>query len=170
MAQNETKIKDKGMAKILVELKKLEDKPFVKTGQPAESKESGKAHEDGITNLDLAFIHEFGVDNIPERSHIRAAFDSARQELQALTDKLIGQIYDGQKTVEEALDIIGLTKEANIQKLVRAGLSPDLADSTKRARLSKFGKKGADPTPLIDTAQYINSIKSIKIMKKKGGL
>lgn len=173
MAKNETIVKDRGAAKILVELKKLEKKPFVKVGVPAEKAE---AHDegDGLTNIDLAFIHEFGTidagGNIPERSHIRAAFDQAKQELNSLTEKLHGQILEGKTTVEDALDIIILKKVANIQKLVRAGLEPDLAEATLKIRLAKFGKKGANPTPLIDTSQYLNSITGVKVMEKKGAL
>jgi len=170
MAKNETKEKDLGAARILKEMAKLEKQPFVKTGLPAEGQDTEANHEDseGLTNLDLGFIHEFGNpdQNIPERSHVRAAFDNNKKDLQKMTDTLAGKILDGKETVESSLDKIGLKKVANIQNLVRSGEElEELSETTKKIRLKKTGD--SDPTPLIDTAQYLNSITSVKKMEKE---
>lgn len=154
----ETKEKDLGFKKIREELRKLEDKPFVKVGLPAEKSKTNKVRgfETGeqFTNLDIGFVQEFGTEDgsVPERSHIRAAFDQNKKKLEKLTDQLVGKIYDGKMTVEDALDILGLSKVTNIQKLIRSGLSP--------------GLKFRSGTPLLDTGQYLAAMTFIRKMKK----
>lgn len=152
MAKNDTKDNDKGYDRIMRELKKLKANPYVKVGLPAKQEKTNTQRGDGFTNLDIAAVNEFGNDTVPERPHIRPAFDNNKKNLQKLTDKLAGQIYDGGMTVERSLDILGLKMVANIQKLVRSGLEPPV-------------QRGG--TPLVDTGQYVNSFTYTKVMDKK---
>jgi len=147
-----TKETDKGFKSLMLEFKKLEAKPFVKVGLP-EGKPKTKAERDGVTNLDIAVVNEFGAGPAPERSHIRAAFDQNKKELNQFTEKLMIKILDGKMKVDAALELLGLKKVSNIQKLVRSGLTPPL--------------KRREGTPLIDTGVYISSITFAKIMKGK---
>lgn len=153
MAKVETKEKDLGFEKIITELEKLDASPFVKVGLPTESQKT-KEDRGGFTNLDIAFQNEFGSpdNNIPERSHIRSAFDENIKKIAKLSDGLVGKIYDGKITVEDALNLIGLKKVANIQNKVRSGLEPEV-------------QRGG--TPLIDTGQYIGSIQHKIVMDGK---
>ena len=152
MAKSETKVKDLGIGKIFEELAKLEKDPFVKVGFPADLPKS-KKKRGKFTNIDIAFVQEFGSPDqgIPERSHIRAAFDENVKKLTKLSDELIGKIYDGVITVEKALGLIGEKKTANIQKKIRSGIDPPL--------------KSRSGTPLLDTGQYVGSVGHKVFMK-----
>ena len=161
--------KDLGFGSIIKELKKLEDKPFVKVGFPAEFKSGDKFKKfsiDGgdsveisnvVTVLDAAIWNEFGTETIPERSFVRAAFDANRSKYEKVTKKLLIKIYKSQMTVERALDILGLILENDIKTMILNGNFVPLAISTVL-------RKGSEK-PLIDTAQMINSVRFKRIMK-----
>jgi len=155
MAQNETTSKDLGYDNILKELKKLESNPFVKVGLPQDGADTNASREGGFTNLDIAMVQEFGTEDgsIPERSHVRAAFDENKKKLNKLTDVLAGKIMDGKETVENALNKIGILKVSNIQKKIRTGLTPAV-------------KRGG--TPLLNTGQYVGSFTYTKVMNGEG--
>lgn len=115
--------------------------------------------EGGLSNVQVATIHEFGAGRIPERSFIRATFDAQRQAYFTLAARLAGALYDGKTTVEKALGLMGMKMVADIRAHIRAGIAPPLAESTLRRRRAKgrVGAKG-EPVALIDTSQLINSI------------
>lgn len=156
-----TRVIDRGFKRIIKELKKLEKKPYVKVGFPAESSktEAGKEDSDGdvsefVTVLEVAIYHEFGTINMPERSFIRASFDQERKKYEELNKKLLTDIYSGNKTVEKALDILGMTIENDIKAFIRNG---DVSPESIRA-LNEGG------TTLDDTGQMLNSITYVKVM------
>ena len=155
MGKSETKVKDLGFNKIIEELEKLDKGPFVKIGLPAEGKKTKEQREEGFTNLDIAFVQEFGSPkaNIPERSHIRAAYDENLKKTQKFSDALVDKIYAGRITVEKALNLVGIKQVADIQKKIRSGIQPPV-------------QRGG--TPLLDTGQYVGSFshKLIKSGKK----
>ena len=155
MAIVKTIEKDIGFAKILIELKKLDDNPFVKTGWPAEEPKVSAKHEGSpLTVAEIIIIHEFGAPDagIPERSSVRSTYDANVKKWGQQTDKLVGQIYDGKLTVETALDRIGLVMINDTKKTIVAGIAPPLK--------TRVG------TPLIDTAQTLNAL-TFKRFKKR---
>lgn len=150
--------KDRGYKRIIKELEKLRDKPHVKVGYPKENEDTKAKHEDGVTTvLHLALIHEFGAGNVPERSFVRAAYDIHKKEYQAMTKKLMGEIIDGNHTVESALGLIGLKMQNDIKALMVEGIEPKRKDSTVKRIEAKRNMPASD-RPLIDTAQLLNSI------------
>ena len=161
--------KDLGFGSIIKELKKLEDRPFVKAGFPAEFKSGDKfksfsTNEGGeveiskiVTVLDAAIWNEFGTETIPERSFLRSAFDKHRSKYERKTKLLLIKIYKSQMTVERALDILGLMLETDIKDMIRNGQFEPLS-------LVTILNKGSDK-PLIDTAQMLNSVRFKRIMK-----
>ena len=169
--------KDLGYLDILKQLKKLEDKPFVKVGFPAEFKSASTPKkftsasvgesdsvvliDPNVTVLDAAIWNEFGTEIIPERSFVRSAFDKNRAKYEKTTKKLLIQIYQSKVSVERALDILGLLIETDIKDMIRNGDFEPLSDVT-------IAKKGSDK-PLIDTAQMINSVRFKRIMKRVTG-
>lgn len=169
--------KDLGYLDILKQLKKLENKPFVKVGFPAEFKSGStpKRHteptegasvfdadkivvtDENVTVLDAAIWNEFGTETIPERSFVRSAFDKNRKKYEKMTKVLLVRIYKSEVSVERALDILGLMIETDIKDMIKNGNFEPLSINTVL-------RKGSDK-PLIDTAQMINSVRFKRIMK-----
>lgn len=155
-----TRVIDHGFNAIIKELRKLEKKPFVKIGYPKEKsstdaeKETSDDSESFVTVLDVALWHEFGTNNMAERSFVRSSFDQNRKKYEELNKKLLVKIYSGKMTVEKALDILGFTIENDIKAFIKDGeVNPD----SQRA-IDEGG------TTLWDTGQLINSITFIKVM------
>jgi len=146
-----TKIKDFGMKKMLKTMEKFESSPHVKVGLPMESQATNSSREGGITNVEIAVKNEFGSpsENIPERSHIRKAYDINFKKRAKLTDNLLLKVQDGSLSLEDALDRLGLFMVANIKKVISAGIAPK-------------SSRGSGATPLIDTGIYISSISYVK--------
>lgn len=152
-----TKVKDRGYKRIIRELRKLENKPMVKVGYPEEKNEKDEKHagkesgEDNFTTvLDIAVFHEFGTVHLPERSFVRAAFDKNRKEYENLNVKLLNKIYDGTLTVEKALDILGETILNDIKTFLTN---------------NEVQPPSATEKTLVDTAQMLNALTYIKVMK-----
>lgn len=106
---------------------------------------------DGMTNAEIAAIHEFGAPraNIPERAHIRGTFDAKQAEWQAMAAKLLKGVLMDRFSPEQALGILGEKAVADMRAFVRAGVPPPLKPATIRAKGSS--------TPLIDTGRYVQS-------------
>lgn len=163
---------DHGFKGIIKELKKLENKPYVKVGYPSKkaptkdkklkritlSQENDLeliVQDEFVTVLDVAIFHEFGTVRLDERSFVRASFDKNRKKYEATNKKLLIDIYSGKKTVEQALDILGIMILTDIKSFLTDGeVKPD---SIRAA--SENGKT------LIDTAQLLNAITFIRVMK-----
>lgn len=157
MAKNQTKEIDHGFKRIMIELKKLEYKPFVKIGYPEEKPKTNEDHKGGefVTVLDVAVFAEFGTINSPERSFIRASFDNNVKKYEDLNKKLLVKIYSGTMTVEKALDILGETILNDIKTFIR--------NSEVEPKSIRAIREGG--TTLWDTGQLINALTYIKVMK-----
>ncbi len=109
-------------------------------------------NRDGLTNVALATIHEFGVpeSKIPERSFIRATIDANQAKYFRFIQKLSGKVILGEMSEERALNLLGLLVVSDIQARIEAGIEPDLKPAT-------IARKGSS-TPLIDSGILKNSI------------
>jgi hypothetical protein len=109
----------------------------------------GNAEHDGLSNAELGAIHEFGTQNIPQRSFIRAWAD----ERQLLLDEWIAEaanaVLEGDDPVLTS-ERVALQMEAGIKERILGGISPSLDPDTKR------GKEGG--VPLIESSQLLGSI------------
>ena len=152
MARPKTTDRDLGYKKILKEINKVERSPHVKVGFPVEKSETKEKHSGSkATVVEIAIFHEFGTSTgIPQRSFIRATFDEQKEKWLELTGKLHLEIYKGNMDVAKALAIIGLRIETDQKNKIRSGIPPEL--------------KFREGTPLIDTAQMINSIQFQVVM------
>lgn len=115
----------------------------------------GKAEEEhrggDVTNAELAAIHEFGTEDIPERSFLRATFYGTRNaELRALTARLCKLVLEGKMNVKRAIGIIGAWGARAVKAEIVAGIDPPLQEAT-------IERKGSS-TPLIDTGQLLGAI------------
>jgi hypothetical protein len=158
-----THVVDHGFKGIMKELRKLEYKPIVKIGFPEQhnKKDKGKLYEvpgeeglflesNFVTVLDVAVFHEFGTIHLPERSFIRASFDKNVGKYNKMTKDLLVKIYSGKATVEKALDILGETILNDIKTFLTN---------------NEVTPPSATEKTLVDTAQMLNSLTYIKVMK-----
>ena len=132
---------------------------------------------DDATMLVIAYAHEFGAKIpkrfktthvqgpwgstkerdesakwiiIPERSYLRAGFDTYANEVQGKMEYLLGQVLDGKTTGRHALNALGGFVATRIQAYLTDLKTPPLAESTIK-------RKGSS-NPLIDTGQLRDSI------------
>lgn len=134
---------DRGWEKMLKAAKQLEQRPYIEVGLPGGT---------GADVLLIGLVHEFGtVDSrIPERSWLRGAYDAHHAEWSKLGGQLLAKVVEGKLSVEKGLGLLGEKIVSDIKKHIKERIPPPLADATIEA-------KGSD-IPLIDTAQFINSI------------
>ena len=138
---------DLGWSKLFREMKEL-DKKSVKVGV-----QNGDKTEDG--KEDLAYIagtHEFGFDNIPQRSFIRAGVDNKMGQIKNLSENVSGKIIDGM-SVKTGLNLIGLEVTGIIQEYISSGNFTPNSPKT-------IAKKGSSK-PLIDTGHLRQSIRHV---------
>ncbi len=122
-----------------------------------EGRQTGRG-DTSINNVGLAVVHEFGATirtgtatiRIPERSFLRAAFDENRSKYLRMLRLLTRRVAGGQLTVDQMLGQIGEVAKADVERLIAAGVPPDIKESTKR-------RKGSS-VPLIDTGQLRQAI------------
>jgi hypothetical protein len=103
----------------------------------------------GQTVADVATFNEFGL-GVPERSFIRGWFDENEPKLGAFLKKLDQRVLAGELTLEQAKNQFGLICVGGIQRRMVAGIAPENAESTKKAKGSS--------TPLVDTGQLKSSV------------
>ena len=122
-------------------------------------KQAEAAHEGGLTNGELALIHEFGTADgrIPSRSFMRAPFDANKSRYIEMLRKLLKAVYEGKATVPQVLGIVAMKMASDQQAAIRAGIPPPL-------KLKTIARKGSSK-PLIDTGQLIRSITGGVVLK-----
>lgn len=124
------------------------DKPTVAVG--IFEKEGAATTGDGTTIIEVATWQEFGTEEIPERSFLRAWFDENIDKAGEALRRLMVSVVQGKRTKEQALELFGAWLQGQIQARISAGISPPNAEST-------IAKKGSS-TPLIDKGQLRSSI------------
>lgn len=102
------------------------------------------------TVLDVAQVHEFGTDRIPQRSFVRAWMDAHYSDVGQLAYKLMQAQMQGKQTLPQALGKIGSYMAGGMKARIAQGIPPPLAAST-------IARKGSS-VPLIDTGQLRASI------------
>jgi hypothetical protein len=119
------------------------------------SKGGSEPHgEGGLSLVEIAAVHEFGSTDghVPERSFIRRAMVEHEGEIVKKQAELSKAVIAGTKSVDTALDELGVFATALVKKTIGTGASipPTLKDST-------VARKGSSRA-LIDTGQLIGSI------------
>lgn len=146
---------DKGLdelKKVLSDLKK--GKSYVKVGVVGGSADTARADADGLTNAQLAAVHEYGAPErgIPERSFIRAPFAANRQQYIQQLRGLVAKVYRRQLSISRALGLMGAKISADLKNNITAGegVPPPNAPATVKAKGSS--------RPLVDTGRLLGSI------------
>lgn len=146
--------------KIWIELRKLEQKPYIKVG----ILEASGQHKGGVnvTVADVASFMEYGTETVPPRSFIASTLFKRSAELKKLVESQIRLIFEGKQTVDGALDVIGLKVTTWIKDHIIQGDFdwPPLKESTIIAKGS--GQE------LIDTGQLLASVTYEKVMAANG--
>jgi hypothetical protein len=135
---------------IAINLKKA-NRRVAAVGLP-ESKVGNVIYGDGITVVKIGIWHEFGIGN-PERSWLRVPLRHNAAKLSKIMQAQYDEILHGRKTVDEALDFIGLAASNFCKGAFRArgyGEWKDISEATKQRK----GSTGI----LIDTGTLRNSI------------
>jgi len=122
--------------------KSLKGSDLVKVGLPKGSND----YPDGTSVIMVGSVHEFGSPSkgIPQRSFLRATVETGRREYRQLFKKLSKRIVNGKITKKEALGIIGIQVQGDVQERITKGINPSL--------------KSREGTPLIDTGHLRQSI------------
>lgn len=148
--------KDHGLKKLfertLPELARAN--PYVRVGIFSDEKGGGDDHDGtALTNVELAAIHEFGVEelNIPERSFIRSTVREKTGDYVSILRKLLKLVVEDRMDAKQMFDIIGARIVSDINAKVRQdGVPPPLKPETIR-------RKGSSRA-LIDTGLMLASL------------
>jgi hypothetical protein len=111
--------------------------------------DGAKMYVDGVTVLDVATFHEFGL-GVPERSFLRGWFDENIERAREALVRLMRSVVEGKRTKEQALELFGVWLVGEIQKRMAENIPPPLAPET-------IARKGSD-VALIDTGQLRSSV------------
>jgi len=138
---------DKGMEKILEEMKKLSEMQ-VKVGFPMGS---GEVARDGGENIDIAQIaawNHYGTTNkdgsvrIPARPFMTDAFDNNRERIGELAEKLISEIKQGKADAEIAARKCAVANIDFVKREIRDGnFVPNSEVTRQGSRPDKNGNR-----------------------------
>lgn len=133
---------DHGYNRVLTEVRRISNARVVRVGVTDDPHEGSD-----LSVAEIAEIHEFGNDHVPQRSFLRAWVDANQASwMGRLKSLILAKFY--QATDWEAG--FGRYAVKGIQDRIRAHIPPPLAASTV--------KRKGDTTPLIETEQLINGI------------
>lgn len=145
-------VKDNGANELLKRLRDGAAHPrTVKVGVLSDQpKEEHGGSTGAMSLIEVAAVHEFGTDTVPQRSFIRATVDEHRAEIDALEKHLAAQVLAGEITEEKALNLLGAKVAAWMQARIAQGIPPELKPET-------IARKGSSK-PLVDTGQLRSSV------------
>lgn len=125
--------------------------------------EASEIREGGISMVQLGVIHEFGAPkaNVPQRSFIRSTADVNKPKYEQRLEAIAKRIVKRPGAVDVRGELFKLGERVRkdiINRIRKAEIKQDLAESTKKAKARKAGGK-VEPA-LIDEGLLIGSISS----------
>ncbi len=150
------------MPKMIASLEAMQGKKVEVGALQGEHKWLAAIHEYGceipVTPKMRAFLHHQGlhlkdsttVIKIPERSFLRSGHDENADRILKQTARAIGQVLEGNMSVDDMLDLYGQQMATAIKKYIRDLSSPPNHPYTVE-------QKGSS-NPLIDTGGLLESI------------
>lgn len=125
----------------------------------------------GLNVATLAAIHQFGTKSAGRNRNVEiiarpfmtlgfhASIDKVKSKYVSLVRGLLGKNKNA-SVLQRLANIGALISSSMEEQLTNLRDNPyyALKESTKNARLKRFGKRGGDPSPLIDTGQLRQSI------------
>jgi len=109
-----------------------------------------------LTNVQIATFHEFGTDNAPERSFLRATADEEQDRILDWAEDEVAAVISGRCSAQVAGDRVAMLVEGAVKERISKGIDPPLSAYTIKQKTTKGGKRGT--TPLIDTSSLYNAI------------
>lgn len=104
----------------------------------------------GLTVLDVATFHEFGL-GVPERSFIRGWFDVYQETARKQISAMLKSVIAGKRSKSQAMELLGVRWVAEIQKFIATGTNLQPLEEITILR------KGSS-VPLVDTGQLKASV------------
>ncbi len=147
MTKSTLTVKGKGLEKLKEVMTELASRPYVKVGVVGSAAAAGHG---GLTNAELAVVHEFGTEDIPARPFLRSTASAQRAAWEALMRKVLEKVATRKLPLEKGLALIGERAAADVRRTVTSGVPPPNAPSTIAAKGSS--------KPLVDTGQLLRSI------------
>jgi hypothetical protein len=106
---------------------------------------------EGLTIGDVATIHEFGSQTVPQRSFIRGWHDERQAFIAETLRTQLQAVVQGKRPLEQALERVALAFEGDCKARIARNIPPPLAPATVK-------RKGSS-VALIDTGQLRNAIR-----------
>lgn len=144
---------DKGLARLLAAVKRMQGQPFSKIGIMGSQQVEGAE----FNMASLATVHEFGSTdgNIPERSFMRLTMTGQKARFLEMNKRLIGSIASGKRTPKQALGTAGEVIAAAMKEQISKGIDPKNADATILRKKSS--------TPLIADGDMQRAITHVEV-------
>ena len=95
--------------------------------------------------IKIAHAHEYGTGKLPERSFIRASFDSDQEKLGKIVSTEVNKVLSGKTTADAAANSIGAQAAQLVQSFI---------DDNRVTPSSNFAKK-TQHTTLYETGTHI---------------
>jgi hypothetical protein len=114
-----------------------------------------------LTNVELAVIHEFGTDTVPERSFIRAPYEANRPEYERQAAVAIAALLESQGKLQpkDVLAPIAMKMASDMQAYILDGkVQPPDAPATLERKAKKGSQSGQEPVTLVDSSKLLHSI------------
>lgn len=156
----------------------------VLVGVPSEN--APRKSDGSITNAEIAYIQDHGAPdaNIPARPFMAPGIERAQDKIQKYLKQGLDSVLAGDRgRAGRALGAAGMSAQSSIRTYIQAGIAPNLAPSTLKARAARARKKNGislakgaqaqlatgdiSTTPLIDTGQMLKSITYVIRTDKK---
>lgn len=125
-------------------------------------------YEDGTSVAYVAYIQEKGYEpkNIPPRPFLRPTVIRCENKWKRLARGYVKQIINGERTVDGALDLLGVEIEADVRRSIQLVREPVLKRRTIEARIarSKNYKRATKSQalgltkPLVDTGYMLATV------------
>lgn len=109
---------------------------YVAVGLPA-SKVAGKKYEGGVSVIDVGASHEFGTEDLEERSFLRSPFTLKKSEISRAIQAQVAAIGSGRRDADTALNLIGIAaRNISVKAFETGGYGtwPDIKEATKKAK------------------------------------
>jgi len=123
------------------------DKPFVAVGLLEGASQ---------VVLDRGRWHEFGTENVPQRSFMRSTMKKNKKRYEALATKLAVAIVKGKRTTEDAMNYLGDEMASDIKATIGRNIAPALQPETLASKKRKgYARPGI---ALMATGEMIATI------------
>jgi len=116
--------------------------------------EGAGEYDDGVDVVEVGFWQEFGTDKIPARSYFRSTMVENEGLINEWRTELLGDVIDGQKTVEAALSALGF----RVRELIKNKINSDIPPANAPSTIAQKKADGVAPRTLVHTGLLLRSI------------